>query len=66
MGVEAVQGPVGSRLGALVLLARQKQREQSVAWVAGVRISLGLPLTPPGIEILDGEELSPSLLTTLW
>ena len=36
MGEEAVHGAVGSRLGALILLAVQLQREHSMAGVAGV------------------------------
>ena len=32
-----------------------------MAWIAGVFDNcLGLPLTPPGIEVLDGRELGPS------
>ena len=32
-----------------------------MAWVGGVfNIFLGLPLTPPGIEVLDGRKLGPS------
>ena len=52
MGVEAVQAPVGSRHGALAPLVVQTQREQSMAWVAGVFDNfLGLPLTPPGGQV---------------
>lgn len=58
-GVEAVQGPVVSRLGARLPLAMWYQRELSMPWVAGVFDNyLGLPLTLPGIEVLDGWELS--------
>jgi hypothetical protein len=35
LGIEAVQEPVGVRLDAPVLLAVWKQREQSMAWLAG-------------------------------
>ena len=57
LGVEAVQGPVGSRLGASVPLAERQQREQSLTCMAG--LFQGLPLTLPGKEVLDGRELVP-------
>jgi hypothetical protein len=61
LGVEDVQAPVGSRLGAPISLAVRSQREQFMAWVSGVYDHFwGLPLTPTGIEFLDGRELGPS------
>ena len=61
MGVEAIKKPFGPRPGAPVPLAVRKQREQSIIRVAGVLGNLlGLPLTPPGIEVLDGRKLGPS------
>ena len=47
MGIESVQEPVGVRL-APVPLAMWKQREQFIAWVAGVFNDFpGLPFTLP-------------------
>ena len=47
-GVEAVEEPLGPRLGALVLLAVRRQREQSITWVIGVSNNfMVFPLTPP-------------------
>ena len=58
--VEAVQGPVGSRLGASVQLAVWEQREQSMSWMAGVFNNFpGLPFTLPDIEVLEGRDLGP-------
>jgi hypothetical protein len=34
MGVEAVEEPLGPRLGAPLPLAMRQQRKQSIAWVA--------------------------------
>ena len=66
MGIEAVQEPDGVRLDALVPPAMGKQREQSMAWVVGVfNDFLGLPFTPPDIEVLDVRELSWAVHTTL-
>ena len=57
----AVQGPVGSRLGGSVPLAVHQQRKQTRTRMSGVFDNLyGLLPTPPGIEVLDGRELSPS------
>ena len=59
-GVEAVKKPLGPRLGAPVPLAVQQQREHSMTRVAGVFDNYqGLPLTSPGIEVLDGRKLGP-------
>ena len=56
MGIEAVPEPDGVRLDVPVPFALRKQREQSMAWVAGVSNGFpGLPLTLP-----DGRELGPS------
>ena len=61
LGVEAVQGPVGSRLASLVPLDVWQQREETMNWVAGVLdIFQGIPLTLPGIEVLDDRQLGPS------
>jgi hypothetical protein len=58
--MEGVQEPVGVRLDALVPPAVLKQREQCMAWVAGVfKYFPVLPFTPPDIEFLDGRELDP-------
>ena len=60
MGAEAVQGPVVSRLGASATLAVRQQREQSLIWVCGdFDYFLGLRLTHPDIEVLDGTDLGP-------
>ena len=60
MGIEAVKKPFGPRLGALVTLAVRWQREQFMTRVAAVYGNFyGLPLTPPGIEVLDGRKLVP-------
>jgi hypothetical protein len=40
LGIEAVQEPVGVRLDALVQLVERKQREQSMAWMAGVFLTI--------------------------
>ena len=57
----AVQGPVGVRPEAPVLLAMRKQREQFIAWVVGVFNDFpGLSFTLPDIEGLNGKELCPS------
>ena len=61
MGIEAVQEPVGARSGTPLPLAVRKQREQSMACVAGVFNNFpSLPFTPPDIEVLDGRELGPN------
>ena len=60
-GVEAVKKPLETRLGAPVPIVMRQQREQSMTRVAGVFDNYqGLPLTPPGIEVLDGRKLCPS------
>ena len=49
------------RLGTPVPLAMRQQREQSMTGVAGVFDNFqSLRLTPPGVEVLDGRQLSPS------
>ena len=61
MVVNAVQTPLGPRLGAQVPLAVCLQREQSMTRVARVfGNSLGIPLTPPGIDVLEGRKLGPN------
>ena len=53
LGVDAVKEPFGPRLGEPVQLAVRQHREQSMTWVTGVFDNfLGLPLTPPGIQVL--------------
>ena len=43
-----------------LLVRLWKQREQSMTTVAGVFDNFkGLPLTPPGVEVLDGRQLCP-------
>ena len=62
MGIEAIEVLLGVRLASLVPLAMRKQREQSMAWVAGVSKDFpGLPFTPPDTEILEGWELGPTV-----
>ena len=59
--VEAVKKPFVPRLGDPVPLAVRQQREQPMTRVDGVFVNFqGLPLTPPGIEVLDGRKLGPS------
>ena len=57
--VEALSEPVGLRADAPESCAGRGQREQSMAWVAGVFGNFS-GLTPPDIEVLNGRELGPS------
>ena len=52
---------IGVSLDAPVPLAVQMQREQSMAWLAGVFNDIpSLLFILPDIEVLDGRELGPS------
>jgi hypothetical protein len=57
LGLEAVQGPVGSRLGILVpLVCINRESSLWLGWLESYNFG-GIPLTPSGMA---GRELSPS------